>query len=377
MKTVPIVYSDESVTVMLDGRPFIISKSSENYKDVARAIINDSEEELRDAIFSGGETDSDSEPIDYTSEDGSFVLKNGEAFCNGERLPQSIVDRAYDLRNEGLDLEFLVNFSMRLMDNPSYQSRQELYDFLANRYIPITPDGYFLANKGIDGDYYSHTGGAEVPIIGKTDERGRIYNGIGEEIKLKRGDVDDDRDNQCSHGLHVGSWEYASGFASKTVIVKVDPASVVSVPRDFNAKKCRVCHYWVLGDAEAPLDKSTYRVTEESETGVDQMAEEDDWFSDEYLEQKLNETLSKIVSGNIEKSNNHSDENAIAEDIYNYLERRGGYATLRQINNAMTAGKNPRWSWTPYKDLRDIIGRNLPVTFDTSGNDGKTIVSLD
>ena len=64
----------------------------------------------------------------------------------------------------------------------------------------------------------------------------------------------DDRRNHCSHGLHVGSLDYASDFSrGKLVVVKVNPKDVVSVPSDCACQKCRVSAYKVVSVFEQEI----------------------------------------------------------------------------------------------------------------------------
>jgi hypothetical protein len=67
---------------------------------------------------------------------------------------------------------------------------------------------------------------------------------------MERRFVNDDFANACSGGLHVGSLEYALGWAGvggRVVIVSVDPADVVTVPTH-ETTKLRVCSYTVVGE---------------------------------------------------------------------------------------------------------------------------------
>jgi hypothetical protein len=64
---------------------------------------------------------------------------------------------------------------------------------------------------------------------------------------MDRSKVDDDPNNTCSKGLHVASLPYLQHYpGSVTVLVKVNPANVVSIPTDYNNSKMRVCEYEVF-----------------------------------------------------------------------------------------------------------------------------------
>jgi len=139
---------------------------------------------------------------------------------------------------EGFPIEPMVMFMDNLYQNPSKRAVDELYGFLERGNLPITPDGHFLAYKRVREDYTDcHTG--------------KMDNSIGQVVEMERYDVDDNKDNTCSTGLHFCSKEYLSGFGgARTVIVKINPADVVSIPSDYNQTKGRACRYEVVGEID-------------------------------------------------------------------------------------------------------------------------------
>ena len=125
-----------------------------------------------------------------------------------------------------------------LMNNPSYRAVNELYGFLEKNSLPITPDGCFLAYKKVRNDYMDiHSG--------------TFNNSVGYICEMERNQVDDNQNNTCSSGLHFCSKEYLNHFGSgdsRTMIVKINPADVVSIPTDYNNSKGRTCRYTVIGE---------------------------------------------------------------------------------------------------------------------------------
>jgi hypothetical protein len=113
--------------------------------------------------------------------------------------------------------------------------------------LPITPDGCFLAYKRVRENYMDcHTG--------------TMDNSVGRVVEMERNMVDDNRNNTCSSGLHFCSHSYLSSFGGeRTVIVKIDPADVVSIPSDYNDAKGRACRYTVIGEVgRNPEDKAEF-----------------------------------------------------------------------------------------------------------------------
>jgi hypothetical protein len=156
------------------------------------------------------------------------------------------------LRAGAKDSAPIVNFITRLQANPSANSVAELYTFLGYKSLPTTPEGLCLGYKGVQDDYWSSTGNADTIVVqGKTNERHQILNEVGSTIEVARRCVDDNRDNHCSFGLHVGSYDYANNWAGesgKLLVVEFDPADAVSVPTDCDFQKLRVSKYRVVSD---------------------------------------------------------------------------------------------------------------------------------
>jgi len=74
-------------------------------------------------------------------------------------------------------------------------------------------------------------------------------NSPGTIVEMERNQVDDNKDQTCSTGLHFCGMSYLSCFGGdRTVIVKINPADVVSIPSDYNEAKGRACRYEVIGE---------------------------------------------------------------------------------------------------------------------------------
>lgn len=117
-------------------------------------------------------------------------LANGvpEVTYNGETLGGVVVDKIVEFMDQGLPVESLAKFLVRLMANPSFNSRQQLYSFLQVLQAPITCEGTFLAYKGVRADY-------------KDCHTGTIDNSPGAvPPRMDRKNVDDNPKNHCSKG---------------------------------------------------------------------------------------------------------------------------------------------------------------------------------
>lgn len=161
----------------------------------------------------------------------------------------------YDGYLSELSAQTILNFLEKLYNNPSKDSIQSLWDFVTNHKLRLTPDGDFLAFKGLREDYTSvHSG--EGIVNNKYYSNNYLNNSIGNVIEMPRSSVENNRNIGCSTGLHAGSFEYAKGFSSgKLVIVSINPRDVVSVPVDSKYAKLRISRYTVVGEVKNDNDE--------------------------------------------------------------------------------------------------------------------------
>ena len=187
-------------------------------------------------------------------------------------MDDAISRRILDFMSNNLPVAPLTRFLENLYNNPSRNSRTQLYKFLEHENLPITEDGCFLAYKSVQPDFTDH-------------HTGKFSNTVGSVLSIERRNVDDNPDNGCSYGFHAGSLEYATTFGGsdrKVVIVKINPSDVVSVPNDCEHQKLRTARYEVVAHYTGPLPKtyaSTYEETEDdiyNEDEVDTSESTDD-----------------------------------------------------------------------------------------------------
>lgn len=188
--------------------------------------------------------------LEYTGKNikirnGAFYYKapSGKTINLAENI---IVSRIVENFKRGVEFNYLLQFLDNVAENPSNTAIQELYMFLEDNSLPITPDGYFLAFKRITDDY-------------KDCRTNTFDNRVGAIVEMKREDVDDNRDRTCSTGLHFCAKGYLKSYhGDRIVVVKINPADVVSIPSDYNNMKGRCCKYMVVAEVvadEKDLDK--------------------------------------------------------------------------------------------------------------------------
>lgn len=232
---------------------------------------------------------------------GNITVQQDRVYYKGEEVLNSVADRIREFVRLGLSWEPLGRFLDNLMDNPSANSRKELYKFLEHKHMPITADGHFLAYRGLRSDYYSKHSDPKAPLIhGQMDDQGHIYNGIGERVEVKRSYVDDNQNQGCGRGLHIGSLEYATSWGPRVVVVKVNPRDAVCVPHDSNWQKLRACAYTVVEDytGALPVTYGMYgQFGQYAGTAVDRQKGQDTFTVSAISSEELDRLNAKVAGG--------------------------------------------------------------------------------
>ena len=283
MKQVPYIISENSLTIFWDGKPYTLRKENANFQIAKKALIEARYDDLGDLL--------DIRKSVENFVQGDIEVKDEVVYYKGHRLHGVVVDKLIDMLRSGMkDSAPIVNFITRLQANPSANSVAELYTFLGYKSLPTTPEGKVLGYKGVQFDYWSTTGNADTIVVqGKTNERHQILNEVGATIEVARRCVDDNKDNHCSFGLHVGSYDYANEWAGedgRLLVVEFDPADAVSVPTDCNFQKLRVSKYNVVSDitdTRKELNKPVYEANKPIYgSDDDDFVDEGDWDDDLY-----------------------------------------------------------------------------------------------
>jgi hypothetical protein len=253
----PYLIQGSNIVVVIGNKSHTISKTHITYTKVLEAIKASDWDSLPDII----------EPkkvvLNYGA--GNVEIQGETLFWKGKELNTGLSVRMIQMLQEGFPIEPMVNFMENLYKNPSKRAVTELYGFLEKGNLPITPDGHFLAYKRVREDYLDcHSG--------------TMDNSVGKIVEMERHDVDDNKDNTCSTGLHFCSMSYLSSFGgARTVIVKINPADVVSIPSDYNDAKGRTCRYEVIGEVDADkVDKAFTRPVQSNSSNYDVPVKEGD-----------------------------------------------------------------------------------------------------
>lgn len=230
----PSMLNEDVLTVFVNGEPHQVQRVHTNFQRVKDALVDPT-------ITIQGMLDILSEATFLT---GAFTgkanaeVRDGALWVNDRTVNSTLGNRVLDIVREGMDVDPWLKFVENVFSNPTPTAQNELYDFLEKHTLPITEDGHFLAYKKVRGDY--------------TDVyTGRFSNRIGSTNEMPREQVDHDRTRTCSQGFHFCSREYLKSFGGeRVVILKINPADVVSIPNDYDFAKGRCWRYEVVGEIE-------------------------------------------------------------------------------------------------------------------------------
>lgn len=224
----PYLIQGDNITLVVDNKPHTVNRTHPVYQRLVDAVKSNDWDTVRDVI--------DPKQVVLNWAQGHISVQGDQLFWQGQPFHGALSRRMIDMLREGFDIGPMAAFMTNLMQNPSKRSVDELYGFLEANRLPITPDGHFLAYKRVRDDYLDcHSG--------------TMDNSPGRVVEMPRNQVDDNKENTCSAGLHFCSQEYLSSFGgARTVIVKINPRDVVSIPTDYNNSKGRACRYEVISE---------------------------------------------------------------------------------------------------------------------------------
>jgi hypothetical protein len=275
--SVAFEFSGGYLTLVVCGQAINVEEGNPVCKRLLKLLSQGaSEEDMLEAYQDMEEASRPAVSVEaYVEDVKEATYRDGSIYINGEMVHQAVANKVAEFAEMGLPFEHLLRFVERVETNPSYASRQELYDFLMNKHLPITDDGCFLAYKAVTSDY-----------LDKYTRK--IDNSPGRVVSMDRGKVDDNRQRHCSKGLHAGALEYIEwygGAGDQIVIVKIDPKDVVSVPTDHKCQKIRTCRYEVLRDFEGLMTTPLYAQDGSDSYGYGDNDPDDydwDWFDGPY-----------------------------------------------------------------------------------------------
>lgn len=282
------IASEQTITININGTPRLIKIKSKDHRNYIIRLLTEcqkeeSKENLEELWIALTPYKRVAHKVDGRIE---YIEDLGKLFVKGiERpLPEVLQKRIMSFLDDELPIDALIKFWENCQLNPEFRAIEELYLFLEHNGLPITSDGCFVAYKKVNkvdydaevpsefaGLYMDKAGncrGAKGLFVGgelkqkfkewlaDTNKKFKLVdnytrtmdNSVGQIVSMPRSEVDNNRNQTCSNGLHFAAWNYASTYSGDTLImIKVNPSDVVAIPSDYNNMKGRAAKYEVLG----------------------------------------------------------------------------------------------------------------------------------
>lgn len=233
------------ILIFLNGEQYTVAPDHVNYGKIRDALQSKNYTDIPSLVDVVGTVRK------WINAEKDFELNGDLIFLNGEPFSNAVTDKVLNMIEAGHNADPLFRFLRKVRLNPSRTAQEELLLFCVANGFMIHEDGDILAYKSVRGNY--------------TDiHSGKFRNAVGDVVTMSRHTVDDRRDVTCSTGLHFASHEYASSWAGaidsvnrRLMVMKINPADVVSIPNDYNNQKGRCARYEVIAELSSgkPLPK--------------------------------------------------------------------------------------------------------------------------
>ena len=229
------------ISILLDGEHFVVPSDHINYDRIVECLKSEDYEDLRELI------DVKSAVVDWMRDYPRLSVECGQIVLDGVPFGEAVSNKVFSMIEAGNEPAPLARFLTKVRANPSSTAQKELLLFCVANDFLIHESGDIIAYKAVRSDYMDSYSGTN-------------RNLPGDVVTMDRGQVNDDRTVTCSHGLHFAAFSYASTFGGNTshlMVIRVNPADVVSIPVDYNNEKGRCCRYTVVEEIKTrePLPK--------------------------------------------------------------------------------------------------------------------------
>ena len=224
---------------VIDNKAYVVESTHRNF-DLIKQAVRDGEWSLIPGMINQGERIA----TYFATADSHIVgklkldLNNNEVTYMDRVLPGVLVTHILDMYNDNFDLVPMAKFLKRLYNNPSAKAVEQLYGWMEANGITIDEEGYLVAYKRVQDNYTSFYDSVTL-------------NSVGTQVQMPRNAVDDRSERTCSNGLHFCSQSYLPAYCSgagRVLILRIDPADVVSIPTDYKFAKGRACSYYVVSE---------------------------------------------------------------------------------------------------------------------------------
>lgn len=263
------IRTSTGLTLVIDNKPYVVAEDHPNYGQIVTAIRNKTWDIVPALI------DTKTEMVQYiTTNELAIDEASGVVTFRGVAVDQTIATHIIKMKRDGFDITPIERYLNNLYNNPSNKAIRQLYGWQAANGFTITDDGYLVAYKRVRDDYRSFYDGSTLNLVGTV-------------VSMPRNAVDDRSEQTCSHGLHFCAHSYLPHYAGgkgRILILKINPADVVSIPTDYNNAKGRACAYYVQDELvdDARRNVETKPVVTQSVLPDTQLLNECDDFKQHY-----------------------------------------------------------------------------------------------
>ena len=269
--------NDNHWTVVLGGQPHQFDHTHPEYNGLCECVMAGDADEFVNLINTGTVIENWSE--------GNFAFRDGFLYYEDEQVASQPTERIINMIKNSWDYKPMLAYLDRLYQNVSNRAVHESYTWCSNKGLPITDDGMLIGYKGVS----LYSGEDRFDKLGRPLAEGdhvdkytgtSFRNNIGDECSMNRRGVSDNCNDGCASGLHVGTYEYAENWAGTNgvvILVKFDPADIVSVPTDCQYSKMRVSKYTVVSVAREQLEEEVYTEDEYAYSEDDDNYPDSEW----------------------------------------------------------------------------------------------------
>lgn len=256
---IPYIKTSTNITVTSpDGIPQTFSLEHPSIDEILDILVKANSGELSDlAAYEA--------IIDLVKPRTKFVRKlsgmgteitldtNGQLKCTIDDeaidIDASLLKEIVELYDSNGDITPFLHFIRKLSKNPRKEVADEIWGFMKVCGMTLSPDGDFIAYKNVNNNFTS--------IYDNSTD-----NSPGTVVSMRRSAVQHDPNKTCSHGLHFAAWGYLKHYSNggKTVLLKISPEDVVSIPTDYQNMKGRACKYKVLREVSRPEEMRNVRL---------------------------------------------------------------------------------------------------------------------
>lgn len=242
MTQIPYRISDKTITVVIDGKVETVQRSAMNATDLIEALSAE--------VHDVDHIRALSSVRNYVTaiSQGRVELREGVITVAGTALSGYMVDRILRHHKEGVNVKPMLAYLDLIYNHPLPGIKEDLFKWTEVGDMPFTSEGHIIAYKKVRADYRSYH---------QSPDGTHLLHTIGGEVSMPPEQVNTNRHQTCSTGLHFCSYSYLKeyyGSKGRILILAIHPHDILAIPTDYNQTKGRASKYQIIG--ELPLEEA-------------------------------------------------------------------------------------------------------------------------